>query len=311
MKKKLLFSLCVLLTFSFVACSEIKQSSIQTDSIKDEVIQTFESKIVRNIVEDDLEAGGVIESDTSSKYEFIKDDDKNGTFKEYTIYKNDDNLEYITVFNGTYEIENDNLTFTYTGSEDNIVLITAKLNENTNELSDVEINYTSKELIDISGTYTGNDDVYGEMSIEVGLDGDTNVITSNGTYDGYLYKEDNVWILSFSDEDIYESWTIEFDGSSFTHVEQEAEGERTFVESRTISGPLGELTLDLYSDSYVETTVEINGVVCNVSGYLYDYEADDSTGNYYCVSLTSDDFVYDVYLEVENNAYTGHYSKNF
>lgn len=310
MKKKLLLTLCVLSTLSLAACGKTVPTTPSVDTQTAKSSDIYESKIVKLEQEEGLEADGVITDNISSKYEFTKTDDKNGTFKESTIYDND-NLEYNTVFTGTYEIKDGVLTFNCTGSGDDIVLITATIDEKTNELSDVKINYTSKELMDVSGTYTGSDENYGDITLEVALNGNVNVTTSNGVYDGYLYKDEAGWMLSFSNEEVYENWIVEFNEDKFTHTNPVPEDERTFVESREITGPLGQLTLAVYSDSFAETTIKLDGTEFKATGYVYDYESEDTPGTSYGISLTSEDSVYNVYLEVENGVYTGYFAKNF
>ena len=291
--------------------SEVVQEEVEEEPTEDETNTTIyvsekreESEYMDGEVEEDalgeegvdaLAKSTVLVENYFSYETFEKKDDKNGILSMITEYPNR-NSSYTTTYVGTFDEVDGKIKFTNEDLNDNLMIATFTLTDD-GKLEDLDTSYIDKKLLDYVGEYTCEKDGV-TTTLEILDDGNINVNYNGKDYEGNIYTYEDKWNLTFADWEVdgdYQDWFITFDGDTFTYEEFEIK-EPSFVETKKLTGPLGDLTVDFYDDNSIKTNITIDGVEYQFQGSMYLYDEEDDMTTYDGVKIDGS-----AYLDNEEN----------
>lgn len=259
-------------------------------------------------MEDGQYPDGTSEADNyNNQYEeeFILEITGDNTAIYTDIYYYHYGLTSTSKYEGTYVDKGDYIYFKY-GSEADGYLIYI----DGDTITSSEYFYAYGETEKLVGTFTGNDNVYGDMILTIGDDQMASLSCSNGQeYTGSVSYNNDRWELYGSYEEDFLDWYIYISGSTFTHETYRHALYSRYASDNEMVGDLGTIVLHVDDEGYTYTEVEIDGVLRMFSGNI---NTDDERG---CITgaylATEDGYTLDLEIETLYDGtinYSGHLS---
>jgi predicted small secreted protein len=256
---------------------------------KDSAKTIYLSDIMARTYESGEEDGG---SSYNEQYELVCLDDTNAVLVDAIKYS--DSYKSFLKYVGTYELAEET-TIMFKSSEPE--LPTAyNLTLDGDKISDVQVGDTISYAT-IEGSYSGNVEGYGDVTLTVKKTGEASLTTADGNeYTGNIIDYNGDWdFMASIDESTSIDWIVTFEGNTFSCINYTEKVYGKFEGTYTINGDLGEIVVNVDKNGNASATIVVNGEEKEVSGSVYQSYEGEGIGGFYLSSY--DGYSFDISVE--------------